>query len=118
MEKKEYFTLTDEHLCLLKNAEIRWQNIEMGAPGIDSKRPYGGGQVDEDVCGVLGWEMPDEEDEPDDYEEVMERALEVHEETLSAMQILLTLNGAEPGKYCRRACKYNPGPWEKYTEKE
>ena len=35
------FTVTDEHLRLLRRAYVSWDETEFGAPEIDCKRPYG-----------------------------------------------------------------------------
>ena len=39
------FTVTDEHLKLLRRANVDWDDCEFGAPAIDCKRPYGNGDV-------------------------------------------------------------------------
>lgn len=35
------FELKEEHLKLLREAYVRWDSCEYGAPAIDSKRPFG-----------------------------------------------------------------------------
>lgn len=39
MSDDQVFTLTDEHLTLLRAAYIGWEDCEFGAPAIDCKRP-------------------------------------------------------------------------------
>lgn len=102
MDKKTIttFQLKEEHLKLLRRAYTTWDHAEYGAPGIDPKRPYGNSDVVEDICRILGWEMPDEDDE-EQSRQVCSRARRVHEETETALQILLCFAGEDvrPGKY-------------------
>lgn len=48
------FTITEEHLTLLRHAYIGWDDCEFGAPAIDCKRPYGNSDVYEDMAEILG----------------------------------------------------------------
>lgn len=115
--KKEYFKLTENHIHLLKHARVGWWECETGAPYIDPKRPYGNGDVGQDVCELMGWEIPDDEEEEGEHEELMDKAISLHYETHQAMHIILTLNGAEPGVYSRTG-GYSPGPWALVKEEE
>jgi len=47
------FTVTDEHLRLLRRACVWWDELEFGAPGIDPKRPYGNSNVFADIAEIL-----------------------------------------------------------------
>jgi hypothetical protein len=63
------FTVTDEHLRLLRHAYVSWFDAEFGAPSIDPKRPYGNSNVYGDMVEVLGlvdveWQDEAEEDWP------------------------------------------------------
>jgi hypothetical protein len=49
IEHVSRFTVTDEHLRLLRRARISWEEAEFGAPGINSKRPYGNSNVFADM---------------------------------------------------------------------
>jgi len=53
------FTVTPDHLILLRNLSIRWQDCEQGAPEVDPKRPYGNGDYKGDVARLLGWDVDD-----------------------------------------------------------
>ena len=43
------FTVTEEHLKLLRRAYVDWEDCEFGAPAIDCKRPYGNSDVIADI---------------------------------------------------------------------
>jgi hypothetical protein len=49
------FTVTDDHLKLLRHMKVCWERIELiGAPAIENKRPYGmNSAVTEDVAQIL-----------------------------------------------------------------
>jgi hypothetical protein len=98
------FTLTDEHLTLLRRANVRWGEMEWGAPEIDGKRPYGNGNLKDDVAGILGWELVDAEGGPKLTMAQANRALELHRETETALQIVLATGSFEAGDY--EASKY------------
>jgi hypothetical protein len=51
------FTVTEDHLKLLRRAYIGWDDCEFGAPGIDPKRPYGNSDVIGDIAEILGEEL-------------------------------------------------------------
>ena len=84
--EKEYFELKAEHLKLLKESYVLWSNCEFGAAGIDPKRPYGSSDVEDDLANILG-DLPEE------------TLLKLHEETEIALQICLSTQSFEPGKY-------------------
>lgn len=99
------FILTEDHLKLLKKANIDWRDSEAGAPGIDSKRPYGNGYVAGDVAEILGWRVNEDEGLTDDQES---DALEIHRETEQALQIVLRCYPATPGAYVRNNQTWKP----------
>jgi len=47
------FEITREHLKLLKNMYVGWDDCEFGAPNIDPKRPYGNSDVINDIANAL-----------------------------------------------------------------
>ena len=79
------FTITEDHLKLLRRAYVGWDDCETGAPAIDCKRPYGNSYVPGDVAEILGWEVGEEL-----TDEQYDRAMELHSETEAALQIILT----------------------------
>lgn len=102
------FTVTDEHLKLMKRAYVSWDDTEFGAPEIDCKRPYGNSNVIEDIAEILGvpedqWSDGDGEALPD-----AEQAFtKLHAETAIVLQIALNTGEFREGRYVRE--KY--GDW-------
>lgn len=96
----KYFTLKEEHIKLLRRANVRWENIEFGAPAIDGKRPYGNSDVINDIAEILGYDVEynynkEGELKPDIYDKLNK----LHYETETALQIVLSAGSFEPGKY-------------------
>lgn len=89
------FELKEEHLKLLKNVWIEWENGEFGAPCIDTKRPYGNSDVEYDIAKILDWAMVN--DELTDYQYIT--AQKLHKETQTALQIILSNLTFELGVY-------------------
>jgi hypothetical protein len=96
------FTVTDEHLRLLRRAHVSWDNTEFGAPEISCKRPYGNSYVLRDIAEIL--EIPDSE-WADENEEILpeyeQRFLRLHVETAVALQIALSTGEFRTGSYTR-----------------
>jgi len=104
------FIMTEDHIKLLTNAYVSWEYCEYGAPAIDGKRPYGNSNVVWDIAEILGWIVPsimtDEEDDDfydgtGKFEGIHERAEKIHEETQTALQIILRTKSFVPGTYKR-----------------
>ena len=95
------FLLKPEHIKLLQNAYIGWDGCEFGAPAIDCKRPYGNSNVVDDIAEILGWGTGELTKEQKDY------AHKLHEETQTALQILVQKAAIPWGTYTA----------EDYTEK-
>jgi hypothetical protein len=101
------FTLTQDHIRLLRAAWVGWDSIQAGAPRIDPKRPYGNSDVEYDIAEVLNWTLHHNEDGPTLTDEQAGRLRRLHEETGAALQIVLTTRSFEPGQYERSQ------PWTK-----
>lgn len=105
--KSKNFTLTEEHLTLLKSMYVGWQDCETGAPEIDPKRPYGNSDVARDIWEMLDWFdidiLPEEDQdyfyESDDYDVLHTKAMKLHEETGKALQIILQTQSFKTGVY-------------------
>lgn len=96
------FTVTDEHLRLLRHAYISWDESEFGAPGINAKRPYGNSNVFADIAEILG--VPDSEWMDAGEEPTLDaewRFLRLHVETAIALQIGLATGEFRTGQYVR-----------------
>lgn len=107
----EKFTLTENHIKLLKNFNVDWGDGYLGAPCIDQKRPYGNSDVLTDIAEILGFK----EKNDDDFvmSERMEKGLlSIHSETCTALQIVLVTGKFEPGDYVKTE-PYNRWSWKK-----
>ena len=99
---KQYFTLTDRHLALLKRANVDWDDGEFGAPAIDCKRPYGNSDVLDDLADILGLEQfEDRHGDTHLNREQEDLLVRLHRETQTALQIVLSRIGlpVSPGTY-------------------
>lgn len=100
------FELTEEHLKLIQNMYVSWEDCEYGAPSIDCKRPYGNSDVEFDIAETLGWNVDDEEGLTQ-YQS--EKAFKLHKETQIALQIVLCTKSFKAGiyekedEYCNRS---------------
>ena len=52
--KQTFFEVKKEHLMLLREACVDWDDCEFGAPCINPKRPYGNSSVYTDMVNILG----------------------------------------------------------------
>jgi hypothetical protein len=96
------FTVTDEHLRLLRRAYVTWDDCEFGAPEIDCKRPYGNSNVPGDIAEILG--VPEREWADEDLNPAPDaewRFVRLHVETAIVLQIALTTGEFRPGRYGR-----------------
>jgi hypothetical protein len=96
------FTVTEEHLRLLRRAYVSWYEGEFGAPGINCKRPYGNSHVWGDIAEIL--ELPDSEWADEDMSPLPDaewRFMRLHVETGIALQIVLATGEFRAGSYRR-----------------
>lgn len=100
MEKRT-FTITDEHIKLIRNFWVGWQDTETGAPEIDPKRPYGNSSVYEDIHEILTGESVGctNSKREELTEEEIDRYIKLHRETEVALQIILRTGKFKSGKY-------------------
>lgn len=107
MKEIKRFTLTDEHIKLVRHFYIDWWECETGAPrvagdkpygcaAVDPKRPYGNSTVAKDIHQILTGESLRNEDLSEAKEQFY---LELHEETCTALQIILATGTFTPGIY-------------------
>ena len=96
-EDRIEFSLTEDHIKLLRQMEVGWQRDEFGAPEIDPKRPYGNSQVYYDIAEHLGRDIPEEPKEFSDEEKA--EMFKLHRETETALQIVLRTGNFAPGVY-------------------
>lgn len=102
------FTMKKEHLLLLSRMYTAWNPnySDMGAPTIDSKRPYGNSGIFEDIDEILTGRRINEEQlegngsNYDEYVgELYDQYEALHKETETALQIVLQTQSFELGKY-------------------
>lgn len=100
IDRHNPFVLTEDHIKLLRRMYVGWQYCETGAPEIDPKRPYGNSDVVYDIAEILGWDLfTDHNDEQHLSTEQYEIANRLHQETQTALQIVLSTLDVEPGTY-------------------
>ena len=97
------FTVTEDHLKLLRRAYVSWDDCEFGAPAIDCKRPYGNSDVIGDIAEILGTPGSGEiDDEPGDIPAEDEaRFTRLHGETATVLQIAIDTGEFRAGRYAR-----------------
>lgn len=94
------FTLTAEHVKLLRASNVGWNTCEFGAACIDCKRPYGNGSVFKDMAKILGIvAFEDAWGETHFSKEQVALMEDLHKQTETALQIVLAAGSFEPGKY-------------------
>lgn len=91
------FTVTEQHLALIRQLSIRWSGGEYGNPEIDPKRPYGNSDRARDVLTILGLRDPRDRVELSPEEEAL--AWRLHREVATALEILLAVGTFTPGVY-------------------
>jgi|CXWL01.1.fsa_nt_gi hypothetical protein len=92
------FELTRDHIKLLRNAYVSWDNCEFGAPCIDPKRPYGNSSVYPDMVRILGLK-PSYNEEGDLDSDTEAYLSDLHGELETALQIVLMTGKFTPGLY-------------------
>lgn len=102
LEQSKQFTMTEQHLALLRHAYVRWSEVEFGAPEIDGKRPYGNSDVIHDIAEILGESFPDDDAAYERWmEENADRLTRLHVETAIALKIILCVGKSQAGAYVR-----------------
>lgn len=98
------FTLTENHIKLLRRCWVEWDDCETGAPAINPKRPYGNSYVAGDIHQTLTGRRSDDlsEDQEDQY-------LLLHRETETALQVILSTGSFTPGDY---VCEKYSNKWK------
>jgi len=114
MFDKIKFTITEDHLKLINNMYVEYDDCEFGAPAVNPKRPYGNSAVYADMGEILGIipTIIDEYDEDcsefdDDQVAMMDK---LHNETAMAIQIIFKTKKFEVGDY---ECEAYSTDWEK-----
>jgi hypothetical protein len=112
------FEVKKEHLLLLKQMCVGWQDCEFGAPEIDPKRPYGNSDVLLDMVEIIGIKKVGEDVFQFDLfgkqyfiygenkynlevkgKELIKILNDLHKETETVLQIALRTGMFKEGKY-------------------
>jgi hypothetical protein len=111
MPCSEVFELQEEHLLLLRRANVQWEDSAYdGAPAIDLKRPYGNSDIFGDIAELL--DVRPEGKTGEFTESQVSDMQRLHRETATALQIILVTGKFEPGAY-RQTDRYSYTSWEK-----
>lgn len=104
------FTITEQHLKLLNNMYVSWQDTEFGAPEINPKRPYGNSDVYSDIAEILGIKhaIPDDDD-PEFSDEQFEMMEKIHKEMEHVLQIICDTLQVSTGEYSKEDYE----PWRR-----
>ena len=102
LENAQVFIVIEDHLKLIRNMNVGWNDMEFGAPTIDPKRPYFNSDVIKDILLILGDRIPEDEDEEEEFINGMyDKIRRFHREMQVALQIVLETGRFEPGKYAK-----------------
>ena len=91
--------VTENHIKLLKNLYIDWEDCEFGAPCVNFKRPFGNSDVYGDMANILGIELADEEKNYELYEKQIYSLGKGYRELQDCLQILVRNLSIEVGTY-------------------
>lgn len=101
------FTLTENHIKLVRSFYIDFDTRAYdGAPCVNIKRPYGNSDVMRDVYEILYGTLDDEVVD----DNTIKHLKQLHEETATALQIILCTGSFQPGTYALE-CKYDSLSW-------
>ena len=106
----EYFSLKKEHIDLLGEAYISWNDCEFGASEINPKRPYG----DSDVCNSIGKILNVEGTEEGGHYSFpqIDFFCELHKQTQIALHLILKYKSFKLRSFKR---KNSYDEWEPYN---
>lgn len=117
IERLRKFTITENHLKLLRNMYVDWDDCEYGAPCINPKRPYGNSDVETDIAEIIKFPKQNNWDKEEENwsEEAQEKLYYIHKEMQIVLQICLHLGKFEIGEYVKEN-DYDSLSWKKLSE--
>jgi len=96
MGRHNHVNVIEEHIALLEEMNVRWSDVEFGAPEIDPKRPYGNSGVLADMRAIVD----------DEYDDKQLRSL--HQDMDVILEIMIDTKQVSVGEYERS----DDGSWE------
>ena len=98
-----YFDLTEEHVKLIRQFNIRWDDSAYeGAPAVDAKRPFGNGDWESDICEIIGIEPIEHDDMEDETiypKGTHEHVTALFRELEQALQVVCASGSFKVGRY-------------------
>ncbi|MEK8217207.1 hypothetical protein [Paenibacillus sp. FSL L8-0463] len=96
------FKVEEDHIQLLKNMRVTWNDLCFGSPTVDPKRPYGSTTVIEDMAKMLNIGIVDKDGEIQLTDLQEKKLLNLHKETETVLEILLYNCSIKPGVYVNK----------------
>ncbi len=113
LERVKEFTITKDHLKLLRSMFVGWDDCEYGAPRIDPKRPYGNSDVSNDIAEMINFPKKGNWDKEEEMwnEKAEEELYYLHKQIKVVLQIVLVTGKFEEGEYVKKST-YDDLSWE------
>lgn len=110
------FDVTPDHMRLVQRLYWSWDDSGYeGVPAPGLKRPYGNSYVVGDIAEILGWDLSWRDDDEEMPDEMLDRALKIHREMETVMQIITCTLSCRAGTY-RKTETYNSLSWERVED--
>ena len=120
----EEFVLTEQHIALLRRAQIVWHEahgpegdyanpVGIDVPRFNPIRPYGNSNIEQDIADICGVEYDPDVlyGEGPESDALNARLMKLHEETMTALQIVLETGSFKPGRYFKQEwCQWTMVP--------
>ena len=115
----QHFEVTEDHLKLVQRMYWQWDDHAYdGAPAVGLKRPYGNSDVMYDIAQILGWTDDFTEEQDDEFyenDELIDKAMKIHRDMATVLQISTATLSWEPGVYVK-AREYDSLNWVKVND--
>jgi hypothetical protein len=104
IERLSEFKITKEHLQLLKQMYVDWDDCEYGAPAINPKRPYGNSDVENDIAEIINYPKKGNWDKEEEMrnEKAEEELYYLHRQMQIVLQICLVVGKFKEGTYIKK----------------
>ncbi len=104
IERLREFTITKEHLKLLRKMYVDWDDCEYGSPTINCKRPYGNSDVEGDIAEIIKFPRKGNWDGEEECwsDEAEEKLYFIHRQMQIVLQIVLVTGEFKEGNYVKK----------------